>query len=107
MLAAIAIVKALARTGSRVFKEVPSYGQVRLKTPMDRRKALAAIKRLQRESPDSDQTDGVKLEASKQSWVLIRVSGTEDAVRVSAESKSLSDAQDLAESFMKRVKSLG
>lgn len=107
MLAAIAIVQALSAGGSKVFREVPSYTQVRLKTPMDRRKASEAIRRLQKDNPESDLTDGVKLEPSRGSWVLIRVSGTEDAVRVSAESNSEAAARELAEAYLKRVKSLG
>ncbi len=107
MLAAIAIAKGIAKEGSRVFKQVPSYQLVRLKVPMDRKKALAAMKKLVKQNPDADITDGLKLKPSSHSWVLIRVSGTEDAVRVSAESRSHSDAQELAGSYLKRVKDLG
>lgn len=107
MLAAIAITKAIAASGSRIFSQVPSYAQVRLKVPMDRRKALEAVKRLQKENPYADTTDGVKVRLSRGSWVLVRVSGTEDAVRVSAESRSRAAAQEIAETYLKRVKRLG
>jgi phosphomannomutase len=107
MLAATAITKAIAKSGRKVFKDVPSYEQVRLKATMERGKALGAMKRLLKEHPDADQTDGIKLEPTQNSWVLVRASGTEDAIRVSAESKSRSAAQELAESYLMKVKSIG
>lgn len=48
--------------------------------------------------------DGLKINVSSRSWVLIRVSGTEDIVRVSAESPSANEAQQLAESYLGRLK---
>jgi phosphomannomutase len=107
MIAVVTLVKAIKKNGSRVFGEVPSYKQVRLKAHFERKKALAAIKRLQREYPEADLLDGIKLETSARSWVLIRVSGTEDAVRVSAESTTIGEAQELADSYLKRVEKLG
>lgn len=107
MIAAMVIVRAIKKSGHRVFREIPSYSQVRLKVSFERRKALAAIKRLQREHPEADLLDGMRIETSARSWVLIRVSGTEDAVRVSAESRSAKEAQELADSYLKKVKELG
>ena len=106
MIAVTALVKAVAKSGSRVFNEVPLYEQVRLKVHLERKKALAAIKRLQKEQPDADLLDGVRIETSHRSWVLVRVSGTEDAVRVSAESTTAKEAQELADSYAKRIKKL-
>jgi phosphomannomutase len=106
MIAVTVIVKALKRSGSRVFREVPVYKQVRLRVAMERRKALAAVKRMQKEEPEANTLDGLKVETSKRSWVLIRVSGTEDVVRVSAESPSTKEAQELADSYGKRIKKL-
>jgi phosphomannomutase len=107
MIAVVALVKAIKKSGSRVFGEVPSYKQVRIKILLERKKALAVIRRLQAEHPEADLRDGVKLETSSSSWVLIRVSGTEDALRVSAESTSAKEAQELADSYSKRAKKLG
>ena len=107
MIAAAVIARAIRKSGHRVFREIPSYTQVRLKVSLDRRKALEAIKKLQREHPEADLLDGIRIGTSARSWVLIRVSGTEDAVRVSAESTSPKEAQELADSYLKRVKELG
>ena len=106
MLAAITIVGAIKRKGPRVLNQVPSYHQVRLKLEMERKKALASIKRLQRENPDADLLDGIKINVSRRSWVLIRVSGTEDIVRVSAESPTAKEAQQLAESHLGKLRGL-
>jgi len=106
MIAVITIVKAIKKSGKRVFGEVPSYEQVRLKVPLERKKALAAIKKLQREHPEADLLDGIRLKTGAHSWVLIRASGTEDALRVSAESTSGEEAKELADSYLKRVEKL-
>ena len=106
MLAAVTIVGALKRRGPKVCDQVPSYHQVRLRVEMERKKALAAIKKLQRENPGADPLDGIKIKVSSRSWVLIRVSGTEDIVRVSAESPSAKEAQQLADSYLERVRRL-
>jgi len=50
--------------------------------------------------------DGIKINVSRRSWVLIRASGTEDIIRVSAESASLEEAKQLADSYLERLKRL-
>jgi phosphomannomutase len=107
MLAAITIVMALKKKGTKVFDRVRSYSQVRLKVAMDRRKAMTAIKKLQKEHPEADSLDGFKMGLSGRSWVLVRPSGTEDVVRVSAESTSQKEAEEVAHSFLKEVKRFG
>ena len=104
MLAAITIVKAIKRKGSKFVDSAPSYQQARLRIPLERKKALTSIKRLQRENPEADTLDGVKISVSRQSWVLVRASGTEDLVRVSAEAPSAREAQQLAEAYLEKVK---
>jgi phosphomannomutase len=104
MLAAITIVKAIKKKGPEVLDQVPSYHQVRLKITFERKKALAAIKKLQKENPGADMLDGIKINVSRRSWVLIRASGTEDIIRVSAESASVKEAKQLADSYLERLK---
>lgn len=106
MLAAITIVRAIRRDGPKALDGVPSYSQARLKLAMERRKALAAIRRLQKEHPDADALDGIKIAVSRRAWVLIRVSGTEDVVRVSAESPTPKESQRLAETYLDRLQRL-
>jgi phosphomannomutase len=106
MLAAVTIVKAIKRKGTKVLDQVPSYHQARQKVALERRKALVAIKKLQKENPDADMLDGIKINVSRRSWVLVRASGTEDVVRVSAEAPSAKEAQQLAESYLERLRRL-
>jgi len=106
MLAAITIIKALAQKGSKVYDEVKSYHQTRtaLKTP--RKKALAGIARLQRRYPEAETIDGVKIWLSRKSWVLVRPSGTEDSVRISAEATSEKESQEIVRSFSRKLQEL-
>ncbi len=96
MLAAVTIVRALRTKGKRVFEKVRSYDQVRLKVEIERKRATVAIRRLQKKHPEAQTLDGLKIPISSRSWVLIRPSGTEDVVRVSAESTSEKEAEKIA-----------
>ncbi len=107
LVAAILIVGALKRKGTKVYDQVKSYHQARETMQMARKKALDAVKKLQRENPNSEALDGLKIRTSGSSWVLIRVSNTEDGVRVSAEAPSMKEAEQLAHSYMLKVKRAG
>ncbi|HKT21128.1 MAG TPA: hypothetical protein VJR06_00700 [Nitrososphaerales archaeon] len=106
MLAALAIIRALKTHGREFYDSVPTYHQVRVALAIPKAKAQKALKRLAGEHKGADVTDGVKIMLPRRSWVLIRPSGTEDVVRVSAESTSASKAEQLAGSFAKRLKGL-
>ncbi|MDA4122736.1 MAG: hypothetical protein OK456_06100 [Thaumarchaeota archaeon] len=106
MLAAVTIVRALRTRGRRVFGKVMSYNQVRLKAEIERRRAAVAIRKLQREHPEAQTLDGLKIPISSRSWVLIRPSGTEDVVRVSAEAISEKEAAKIARTYLNAVKKL-
>lgn len=106
MLAALTIIRGLKQRGRKVYREVKSYHQERVALQLPRPKALRAIKALASKSRGADTTDGVKLWLSKKSWVLVRVSGTEDLVRVSAEAETASGAAQIARSFSAKLKEL-
>ncbi len=107
MVAAALIVGAIKRKGTKVYGQVKSYHIAREKMGMPRKKALYAVKKLQKENPGADALDGLKIRTSSSSWVLIRVSNTEDGVRVSAEAPSMKDAEQLAHSYILKVKRAG
>jgi len=107
LVAAAAIVGALKRKGTKVYDQVRSYHIAREKMVMPRKKGLEAVKKLQRDNPGADSLDGLKIKTSGSSWVLIRVSNTEDGVRVSAEAPSMKEAEQLAHSYALRVKRAG
>ncbi len=106
MLAAVAIVQELKVRGRSFYRSVPVYHQERVALQLQKAKALKAMKKLAREYDEVDTTDGLRVALPQKSWVLIRPSGTEDVVRVSAEASSPARAASLAESFAKRLKEL-
>jgi phosphomannomutase len=107
LVAAAVIVGALKRKGTRVYEQVKSYHQAREKMEMARKKALEAVKKLRKENPGADALDGLKIKTSGSSWVLIRVSNTEDGVRVSAEASGMKEAEQLAHTYALKVKRAG
>ena len=106
MLAALVILKALKRKGREVYGSVPSYHQERVALRLPRTKAIRGIKKLGGKYEDADSTDGTKIRLSRHSWVLLRPSGTEDLVRVSAEAESRDKAEKIAKSFSTKIKEL-
>lgn len=107
MVAAAFIVGALRRKGTKVYSHVRSYHIAREKIAMPRKKGLEAVKRLQRDNPGADSLDGLKIKTSGSSWVLIRVSNTEDGVRVSSEAPTQKEAERLAHAWALKVKRAG
>ena len=106
MLAALALVRALNREGRGFYESVPSYFQERVALGLPRPKALQGIRRMSKASASPDLTDGLKVMLPNRSWVLIRPSGTEDVVRVSAEARTSEEAVRLAKAYAKRLKEL-
>jgi len=107
LVAAAIIVGALKRRGTKTFGQVRSYHIAREKMAMQRKKGLEAVRNLQKENPGADALDGLKIKTSGSSWVLIRVSNTEDGVRVSAEAPSVKEAEQLAHSYVLKVRRAG
>jgi phosphomannomutase len=106
MLAALAIIRALKREGRRFLGSVPTYCQERVALGIPKAKALKSIKKLSSEYGEADLTDGFKLILPSRTWVLIRPSGTEDVVRVSAEAVTSARAGRIAKTFARRLKEL-
>ncbi len=106
LLAAVVIVRALMRGGLKTYESVPVYQQERVALAIPKAKALRALRTLAAEYPDADTRDGVKIVLQKRSWVLVRPSGTEDAVRVSAEAPTSRGALEIAKEFAGRLAEL-
>lgn len=103
MLAALVIIRALSEKGRKVYGSVPVYHQERLSISVRKSKAQKAFKTLASKYRDADLTDGIKIELPGRSWVLLRASGTEDIVRVSAEAKTAREALKIAKAFASRL----
>jgi phosphomannomutase len=106
MLAALVIVGALGRKGRKLYDEVPTYYQERVALAIPRGTAQKAIKSLARKYADADTEDGVRISLGRHEWVLLRPSGTEDVVRVSAEAETSSRASQIAKTFTAKLKEL-
>lgn len=106
MLAALAIIRGLKAHGRGFYDSVPAYHQARVALRISKAKAQRALSKISKEYRGGDLTDGLKVMLPRKSWVLMRPSGTEDVVRVSAESTSAKKAEQLSKSFAKRLKEL-
>ncbi len=106
MLAALAILRALKRNGRTFYDSVPVYHQERVAMEIPRTKAQKGIKKLGSRYGEADLTDGFKLILPGHSWVLVRSSGTENVVRVSAEARTSDAAAKVAKSFAKKLREL-
>ncbi len=99
LLAALTIIKALREEGDALYSSVPSYHQERVALRTPRQKAEKVFRALARKYDRTDLTDGLKIALPHQAWVLMRPSGTEDVVRVSAEAPSVARAKSIAKDF--------
>ena len=105
LLAALLIVRAIKREGRGFYHSVPSYHQDRAAMQIGRRKAEVAIRKMAR-TYEGDPTDGLKIVLPDRSWVLLRPSGTEDVVRVSAEATTAAKAGQIVKNFSKKLREL-
>jgi len=64
------------------------------------------ISDLQKEFPNSDTTDGIKIIIDSKNWVMVRPSGTEPIVRIYAESGSQEKLDTLMSEFLKKVRDI-
>ncbi|MFH0738218.1 MAG: phosphoglucosamine mutase [Candidatus Micrarchaeota archaeon] len=82
--------------------EVPSYQNVKLKVDADAKKKKEIVARVLAHAKSKKlehiTVDGVRINL-KDSWVIVRASGTENYVRIFAEAKTLEQAQKLAKEY--------
>ncbi|KFM16994.1 putative phosphoglucosamine mutase protein [Marine Group I thaumarchaeote SCGC AAA799-P11] len=64
------------------------------------------ISSLKAEFPNSDTSDGIKINIDSRNWVMIRPSGTEPIVRVYAEAQSQEKLDDLMSEYLQKVKTI-
>jgi len=88
---------------SEIVGEVPLYHITKTKVRCEKKEETMKkiLEKLQGEKIDT--TDGIKI-YTEDGWVLIRPSGTEPIIRIYAESKNASKAEEMAEEFKKMVK---
>jgi len=106
MLAALVIIRAIRKKGRNFYDSVPAYHQERVALAIPRALAQKGIKKLASKYEGADLTDGLKVVLPDRRWVLLRASGTENVVRVSAEATTADKASQLARTFAKKLKEL-
>ncbi len=113
-IAALAhIVELMARTGrklSALVADLPQYDMVRETVPCPSQRAFSVLQELRDDleaewATEVNLDDGIKLIGADR-WVHVRVSMTEPRIWVISEAAGPQVAQDLADSYMQRVKRL-
>ncbi len=86
---------------------IPSYCQCKKKTACPEVKKREVLRAIEEDAKGLkvDTTDGVKI-LLDEGWVIIRPSGTEPIFRIFSESKSASEAEEMAEKYKKKVERL-
>jgi phosphomannomutase len=106
--AAMALVlELMALTGATVSglrSEIPEYAVVREKLAVRSEQSPAILRALRRHYADRDQNllDGLYIDFGD-AWVHVRRSNTEPVMRVTAEARSLADAEGLAREFRLQI----
>jgi len=109
LLAAVTI-SSLDRTATKECLGLASeYIQIRSKIPVSPATSMKLLDKLvepfESESSQIITIDGIKAILDEDSWVLVRASNTEDAIRISVESKAIS-AQTLFKKTVEKVESI-
>ena len=69
-------------------------------------KSKIVISKLLKEFPDSNTSDGIKIQVDKDNWIMIRPSGTEPIIRIYGESNSQQNLDSLISNFVEKTKSI-
>jgi phosphomannomutase/phosphoglucomutase len=92
---------------SEWLKEVPGYYNVKLKLEADEKKkkefVLRTLAYAKKNKLSHVDVDGVRINF-RDSWVIVRASGTENYVRIFAEAKAKDEAERLAREYEKIAK---
>ncbi len=93
---------------SEWLEQVPEYHNVKKKVKADEKQKKEFVKRVldyaKKEKLDYNDIDGVRIDF-KDSWVIVRASGTENYVRIFAEARSKGKAEELVNTYEKIAKS--
>jgi phosphomannomutase/phosphoglucomutase len=85
-------------------KDIPTYFNVKTKIEADDEKKKKIVARIldyaKKNTLEHTTVDGVRVNL-KDSWVIVRASGTENYVRIFAEAKTMAQAEKLAEEYRK------
>jgi len=90
---------------SQNIKNLPPSFTTKTKIECSLEKSKVVISKLLKEFPDSNTTDGIKIQIDDYNWVMIRPSGTEPLIRIYGESNSQQNLDSLISKFVEKTKS--
>ena len=91
---------------SRNIENLPPNFTTKTKIECSLEKSKIVISELLKEFPDSNTSDGIKIQVDKDNWVMIRPSGTEPIIRIYGESNSQQNLDSLISNFVEKTKSI-
>ncbi|MCP8323369.1 MAG: hypothetical protein L6N96_04240 [Candidatus Methylarchaceae archaeon HK02M2] len=105
VLASASISNILKKEGqlSDLIKDLPHYHQIRKKVYCSKEEGKKILNKLLDEIPNVITIDGIRFNPTKDSWVLVRQSRTENVLRVSVEAKAKDKAEETINHYIKRI----
>ena len=91
---------------SQNIKNLPPSFTTKTKIECSLEQSKIVISELLREFPDSNTSDGIKIQVDENNWVMIRPSGTEPIIRIYGESNSQQNLDSLISNFVEKTKSI-
>ena len=91
---------------SQNIQNLPPSFTTKTKMECSLEQSKIVISELLKEFPDSDTTDGIKIQVDNDNWVMIRPSGTEPIIRIYGESNTKQNLDSLISNFVEKTKSI-
>ena len=91
---------------SQNIENLPPSFTTKTKIECSLEKSKIVISELLKEFPDSNTSDGIKIQVDQDNWVMIRPSGTEPIIRIYGESNSQQNLDSLISNFVEKTKSI-
>jgi phosphomannomutase/phosphoglucomutase len=91
---------------SQNIKNLPPSFTTKTKIECSLEQSKIVISEFLREFPDSNTSDGIKIQVDENNWVMIRPSGTESIIRIYGESNSQQNLDLLISNFVEKTKSI-
>jgi len=91
---------------SENIKNIPPSFTTKTKIECSLEQSEIIISELLKDYPDSDTSDGIKIQVDGDNWVMIRSSGTEPIIRIYGESNSQQNLDSLISNFVEKTKSI-
>ena len=91
---------------SHNIKNLPPSFTTKTKIECSLEQSKLVISELLKEFPDSNTSDGIKIQVDQDNWVMIRPSGTEPIIRIYGDSNSQQNLDSLISNFVEKTKSI-